>query len=58
MKKIVLALIVSFLLVGCSKKTGCPTSGAAIGAEKVLSGDPKLAKEIRKSKYKGRKAAY
>ena len=32
------------------KKTGCPTNGKNIGAEKLASGDPKAEKAARKAK--------
>jgi hypothetical protein len=32
------------------KKTGCPTNGKNVGAEKILSGDPKAAKDAKKAK--------
>ncbi len=46
------------LLSGCSLfrknvKYGCPTNGRNVGAEKLLSGDPKSVKAARKAKYKG-----
>ncbi|MET0637273.1 MAG: hypothetical protein ABWZ25_14680 [Chitinophagaceae bacterium] len=45
-------------LVSCSvfksKKTGCPTNGRNVGAEKLVSGDPDAAKAARKAKkFKG-----
>ena len=42
------------LLASCSlfrnKKTGCPSNGKNIGAEKLASGDPKALKAARKAK--------
>ena len=32
------------------RKTGCPSNGKNIGAEKVLSGDPKAMKDMKKAK--------
>lgn len=32
------------------KKTGCPTNGKNIGAEKLMSGDPKAEKAAKKAK--------
>ena len=32
------------------KKTGCPTNGKNVGAERILSGDPDAAKSARKAK--------
>ena len=39
-----------FILQSCGPKYGCPQSGAAIGAERLLSGDPKAAKAAKKAK--------
>jgi uncharacterized protein YceK len=63
MKNIFICLCVIGLLSSCSmfrsRKTGCPTSGAAIGAERILSGeDPKAARAASKSKYKGKRKVY
>lgn len=32
------------------KKTGCPTNGKNIGAEQLMSGDPKAEKAAKKAK--------
>jgi len=32
------------------EKYGCPSNGKNVGAEKILSGDPKATKEARKAK--------
>ena len=32
------------------RKTGCPTNGKNVGAEKIASGDPKAMKAVRKAK--------
>ena len=55
MKKIILALVCISFLSGCSvfkgkAKTGCPTNGKNVGAEKILSGDLKSAKAAKKAK--------
>jgi uncharacterized protein YceK len=53
MKKILLAVVCICFLSGCSvfkRKTGCPTDGKSVGAEKILSGDKKSAKAVRKAK--------
>jgi hypothetical protein len=55
MKKfLLLSVMASFLLVSCSlfrsNKKGCPSNGANVGAEKIISGDPKAAKDIKKGK--------
>ena len=63
MKNIICTFIVLGLLSSCSifhraPKYGCPTSGAAIGAERIISGDPKALKAIKRSKYKGERKIY
>ncbi len=62
MKKLILALVLTGLFgSGCSlfrRKTGCPTSGAAIGAERIAAGDPKAIKAANKSKFKGERKVY
>ncbi len=44
----------SFLLASCSlfrsNKKGCPSNGANVGAEKLISGDPKATKDVKKGK--------
>jgi hypothetical protein len=32
------------------RKTGCPSNGKNVGAEKIMSGDPKAMKSVKKSK--------
>jgi hypothetical protein len=51
------ALSLMLLLSSCGKlsnmfkrKTGCPTNGKNVGAEKILSGDPKATKDAKKAK--------
>jgi len=53
------ALVLSFmvLLSSCGmlsnlfkRKTGCPTNGKNVGAEKIISGDPKATKDAKKAK--------
>ena len=61
MKKLLFAVAVLLFMNSCSlfnraPKTGCPTSGAAVGAEKLAAGDPKAMRASSKSKYKGRKS--
>jgi hypothetical protein len=60
MKKLFTPIVIIFLFSSCAifqkkEKYGCPTSGAAVGAEKLASGDPKALKAAGKSKYKGGK---
>lgn len=58
MKNIKALLFIAIALYGlqsCGPKYGCPTSGAAIGAERLLSGDPKAAKAAKKApKFKAK----
>jgi len=58
MKKIILLLLVGSVFSSCSlfqKKYGCPTSGAAVGAERLESGDRKAIRAAQKSKFRGGK---
>ena len=52
-----LALSLTMLLSSCGmlnnmfkRKTGCPSNGKNVGAEKLMSGDPKAMKDARKAK--------
>ena len=52
-----IALSITMLLSSCGmlsnifkRKTGCPTNGKNVGAEKILSGDPKAMKDVKKAK--------
>ncbi len=61
MKKIIIAVTCLYFLSACSlfnktEKTGCPSNGRNVGAEKILAGDEKAAKASSKAKYKGRKS--
>jgi len=61
MKKIIIAVTCLYFLSACSlfkksEKTGCPSNGRNVGAEKILAGDEKATKESQKAKYKGRKS--
>jgi hypothetical protein len=63
MKKLILAVFVIIHLGSCfifhkNEKYGCPTSGAAVGAERIASGDQKAMKASNKSKYKGGRKIY
>ena len=62
MKNIFTILCVIGLLSSCSmlrpRKTGCPTSGAAIGAERLAAGEPKAIRASHNSKYKGKRKIY
>jgi hypothetical protein len=53
----VLAVSVSMLVSSCGmmskmfkRKTGCPSNGKNVGAEKILSGDPDAMKSMKKAK--------
>jgi len=57
MKNYFFGMLIMSMLAGCSvfngsKKTGCPVSGGAVGAER-LGSDQKASKAASKSKYKG-----
>ena len=51
------ALSLTMLLSSCGmlsnmfkRKTGCPSNGKNVGAEKLMSGDPKAMKDAKKAK--------
>jgi hypothetical protein len=51
--KLVIAIILTALCLAntsCSVGKGCPTNGRNVGAEKVLSGDAKTMKAIKKAR--------
>jgi hypothetical protein len=39
-----------FCVTSCAVRKGCPSDGANVGAERILSGDPQAAKDIRNGK--------
>jgi hypothetical protein len=45
-----LLLIIIFAFQSCAVKKGCPSEAANIGAERILSGDPKAVKAINHGK--------
>ena len=52
-----IALSVTMLVSSCGmlsnvfkRKTGCPTNGKNVGAEKLMSGDPQATKNAKKAK--------
>lgn len=50
--RVVLYLLVAGLslsMLSCRAGKGCPTNGKNVGAEKLLSGDPKSVKAARKA---------
>ncbi len=51
MKKIslIISIIICFGTVGCKVGKGCPSNGRNIGAERILSGDPKALKAVKRA---------
>ncbi len=51
MKKIfsLISIATCFAIVSCRAGKGCPTNGRNVGAEKILSGDPKALKAVKKA---------
>jgi hypothetical protein len=49
-RKAVLFLALVILFSGCAVKKGCPATSSNIGAERILSGDPKAVKAIKRGK--------
>ncbi len=55
MKKVIFFFAMMTFLCSCgifgggSSKTGCPSNGRAVGAEKILSGDAKSIKDAKKA---------
>lgn len=55
MKKIGFLIVMCVALLACrSNKSGCPTNGKNVGAEKLLSGDPKHSKDVKAAKKAGK----
>ncbi len=57
LRNFTLVLSLMMLLSSCGmlsnmfkRKTGCPSNGKNIGAEKLMSGDPKAVKDAKKAK--------
>ena len=52
MKKPFYLVAIAFCLgsVSCRVGKGCPANGRNVGAERILSGDPKTLKEIKKAR--------
>ncbi len=48
--KAILFLCFTGFFSSCTVKKGCPASGSNIGAERILSGDPKAEQAIKKGK--------
>jgi hypothetical protein len=46
----ILFICTAFLINGCAVKNGCPATQGNVGAERVLSGDPKAIKDFKKGK--------
>jgi hypothetical protein len=49
-RKAILFFCIACVCASCTVKKGCPTNGANIGAERLLSGDPKAVKAIKHGK--------
>ena len=49
-RRAVLFLGFLILFAGCAVKKGCPASGSSVGAERILSGDPKAVKAMKRAK--------
>lgn len=47
--KTMAVLLVLFGLFSCKVKYGCPSNGRNVGAEKIVSGDPKAMKDLKKA---------
>ena len=57
LRTITIVLSLMMLLSSCKlwnnlfkPKYGCPSNGKNVGAEKILSGDPKAMKDVKKAK--------
>lgn len=57
LRNFTLVLSLMMLLSSCGmlsnmfkRKTGCPSNGKNVGAEKLMSGDPKAVKDAKKAK--------
>lgn len=48
--KAILFICMAFLINACAVKKGCPATQGNVGAERVLSGDPRAIKDIKKGK--------
>jgi hypothetical protein len=46
-KLIVGLILVGFCLASCSRKSGCPSNGSNMGAERVLNGEKSKAKKFK-----------
>lgn len=51
MKKMSLIILTAFAAasISCKVRNGCPGNGRNIGAERILSGEPKALKETKKA---------
>ena len=53
---IVAVTVFAIVFVGCKAQYGCPSSGRNVGAERLLSGDKKSMKAVKKAgKFRGGK---
>jgi hypothetical protein len=46
----ILSIGIIFAFASCAVKKGCPSDGANVGAERILSGDPQAAYAIKHGK--------
>jgi len=49
-RKAILFFCVALVCTSCAVKKGCPSNGANIGAERILSEDPKALQAIKHGK--------
>jgi hypothetical protein len=49
MKKTLIPLLVVIIFASCSERSGCPTNGKNIGAERILSNDKSAIKAMKKA---------
>lgn len=50
MKKMMFIVVcVAYVAASCSAGRGCPSNGRNVGAERILSGDPKALKDAKKA---------
>ncbi len=48
--KLVIVAIICVAYASCTVGKGCPTNGRNVGAERILSGDAKTMKAIKKAR--------
>ncbi|HSU51271.1 MAG TPA: hypothetical protein VLJ41_11790 [Segetibacter sp.] len=45
-----ISIVMCLSFTSCSVGRGCPSNGRNVGAEKILSGDPKAIKDMKKAR--------